>query len=70
MALLPYGSEKSVRKVKLNVARLIGNSEAAAKPFAKMANQDGAGHAGEERRVAVLRHRADRFAEDRPEHVA
>jgi len=40
MALLPYGSEESVRKaaVKLNVARMIGNSEAAAKPFAKMAN--------------------------------
>ncbi|HEV3111075.1 MAG TPA: carboxymuconolactone decarboxylase family protein [Candidatus Binataceae bacterium] len=40
MALLAYGSEESVRKaaVKLNVARMIGNSEGAAKPFAKMAN--------------------------------
>jgi len=40
MALLPYGSEDSVRKaaVKLNVARMIGNSDGVAKPFAKMAN--------------------------------
>src|SRR5579872_4706719 len=40
MALLPYGSEESVRKaaVKLNVARMIGNADAAANPFAKMAN--------------------------------
>jgi 4-carboxymuconolactone decarboxylase len=40
MALLPYGDEESVRKaqVKLNVARMIGNSEGVAKPFAKMAN--------------------------------
>jgi 4-carboxymuconolactone decarboxylase len=40
MALLPYGSEESVRNapVKLNVGRMIGNSEAAAKPFARMAN--------------------------------
>ena len=38
MALI--GSEESVRKapVKLNVARMIGNSEAASKPFAQMAN--------------------------------
>jgi len=40
MALLPYGSEESVRKaqVKLNVARMIGNSDACSKPFAKLAN--------------------------------
>jgi 4-carboxymuconolactone decarboxylase len=40
MALLPYGSEESVRNapVKLNVGRMIGNSQAAAKPFARMAN--------------------------------
>jgi 4-carboxymuconolactone decarboxylase len=40
MALLPYGSEESVRNapIKLNVARMIGNSEAASKPFARMAN--------------------------------
>src|SRR5579875_486733 len=40
MALLPYGSEESVRNapVKLNVGRMIGSSEAAAKPFARMAN--------------------------------
>jgi len=40
MALLPYGSEESVRKapVKLNVARMIGNSEGCSKPFARLAN--------------------------------
>jgi alkylhydroperoxidase family enzyme len=39
MARLPYGSEESLRNapVKLNVARMIANSDAASKPFAKMA---------------------------------
>ena len=40
MALLPYGSEESVANapIKLNVARMIGNSDAVSKPFARMAN--------------------------------
>jgi 4-carboxymuconolactone decarboxylase len=39
MALLPYGSEESLRNapIKLNVARMIANSEAASQPFARMA---------------------------------
>jgi alkylhydroperoxidase family enzyme len=39
MALLPYGNDELIRKapVKLNVARMIANSEAVSRPFGKLA---------------------------------